>query len=255
MSLLVHPVANLFPMISEAEFLQLREDIRVHGLREPLWVWRDTEHGKEYLIDGRNRRRACLDLGIEPAVRYWNGAGSLVEFAMSLNFHRRMLSASQRAMVAAKSLPLLEAEAKKRQGARTDLGAKLPTSGKGRAAEQASRSANVSRRSVQDAKKVIDKTHRKITRAVEKGTVAVADAVKIADLPEAQQLEALRRVEAKAAKTLAEVVKKDDTEAALKKGTASLRKARGLFDKLEGKAARAVVAAIDRALTLAADLC
>src|SRR5262249_49925950 len=49
--------------------------------------------------------------------REWNGNGSLVEFVVSLNLHRRHLDSSQRAAVALDVLPLLEKEAKERQRA------------------------------------------------------------------------------------------------------------------------------------------
>jgi hypothetical protein len=69
------------------------------------------------IIDGRNRYRACRELGIEPKIQIWDGKGSLVEFVVSLNLHRRHLDSGQRAAVAVEILPLLEAEAKERQRA------------------------------------------------------------------------------------------------------------------------------------------
>ena len=73
------------------------------------------------IIDGRNRHRACVELGLEPTFETWNGRGSLVAFVVSLNLHRRHLTPSQCAVVALDILPLLEEEAKVRQGRRTDL--------------------------------------------------------------------------------------------------------------------------------------
>jgi ParB-like chromosome segregation protein Spo0J len=90
-----HEAANLFPLMKGEEYEQLKADIKAHGLREPVW----TYQGK--IIDGRNRYRACKDLGIEPSTREWDGKGSLVEFVVSMNLHRRHLTAEQRKQVAA----------------------------------------------------------------------------------------------------------------------------------------------------------
>jgi len=106
-----NPVAEIFPLIEGADFDRLVEDIRANGLLESLWLHPDDGS----IIDGRNRYRACVKAGITPTTRVWNGEGSLVEFVLSLNLHRRQLTASQRACVAADALPYFEKEAKLRQ--------------------------------------------------------------------------------------------------------------------------------------------
>lgn len=104
-----HEVANIFPMMSDDEFAALVEDIRANGQRQPIYL----HDGK--IIDGRNRYRACQQLGIEPDTRVWDGAGSLVSFVVSLNLQRRHLSSSQKATVGLDILPMLEAEAAQRR--------------------------------------------------------------------------------------------------------------------------------------------
>lgn len=258
-ALKIHPVANLFPMIPEVEYEQLKEDVRVHGVREPVWVWQEPGKDFLWLVDGRNRRRCCLGLGIGVPARHWPGDGSLVEFVMSLNFHRRMLKASQRAVIAARAMPMLEEEARKRQEAsRARPGQKvgnvpvnLPAPTKGDARDHAAKLANVSGKSVSDAKRVLDQAPSKIAQAVDKGTVSVSDAARIASLPAEKQLEALKKVEAKAAKTLSAALAADDRTKALDKGLKFLRKARAVFAEL---AATDVVGALDAALKLAQQL-
>ena len=104
-----HEVANIFPMMSDDEFSALIGDIRANGQRQPIYV-----HDGQ-IIDGRNRYRACEQLGIEPDVRTWDGVGSLVSFVVSLNLQRRHLTSSQKATVAMDVLPMLEAEAAQRR--------------------------------------------------------------------------------------------------------------------------------------------
>lgn len=263
-SLVIHKVAGLFPMIAEAEYAQLKEDIRANhaqggpGVLEPAWVWREPGRKFVWLIDGRNRRRAATELKIPLPVREWHGDGSLVLFIMSLNFHRRQLSTKQRILVAARATPMLEEEARKRQAhgqtapGRT-LSANLREASNGKASAQAAQLAGVSSRSVEHAKRVLTKSPKRIAAAVKEERVSVSDANRIAHLPADKQLAALKKVEAKAARTLAEAVAEDDREAAVKKGTAKLRQAHVLFGKL-GEPATAVTFAVQVAISLAEKL-
>lgn len=104
-----HEVANIFPLMAGGEYKALVDDIAEHGLIEPIWM-----HDNK-IIDGRNRYKACCDLGLAPEYRKWDGHGSLVAFVVSLNLKRRHLDSGQKAFVALGILPFLEAEAKERQ--------------------------------------------------------------------------------------------------------------------------------------------
>jgi hypothetical protein len=113
----IHDVCKLFPNMKGKQFRDLKEDIELNGLVNPIIVY----EGK--LIDGKNRLKACQKLGIEPKIEEWkpNAGQSLVSFIVSLNLRRRHLTSSQRAVIAKDLLPFYEAEAKKRQGKRNDL--------------------------------------------------------------------------------------------------------------------------------------
>lgn len=95
--------------MSDDEFAALVEDIRANGQRQPIYLYENK------IIDGRNRYRACQQLGIEPDTRVWDGVGSLVSFVVSLNLQRRHLTSSQRMTVGLDILPFYEAEARERQ--------------------------------------------------------------------------------------------------------------------------------------------
>ena len=254
----IHATANLLPWISGVEYTEFKRDIAENGVHDPAWVWQ--EPGKDFcwLVDGRNRRRACMELNRPLPVRHWDGAGSLALFVASLNFHRRMLSTRERIQFAAALAQELEAEARQRQAhgqtapGRT-LSAKLHEAS-GKSTEQAARVAGVSTRSVATAKAVREQSPRKIAKTVKAGKVSTSDAMRIVGLPEKKQLEALKKVESKAARTLAQAAIEDDLEAACTRGSAKLRAARKLFDRLDGTVAREVVAAIDVALRLAESL-
>lgn len=106
----IHPVANIFPMMQTDEFQELKDDIRQNGLQEPIWL-----HPDGRIIDGRNRYKACVEVGVTPTFRTWNEQGSLVAFVVSLNLKRRHLTPLQKAAVGVDMLPMLEEEAKERQ--------------------------------------------------------------------------------------------------------------------------------------------
>lgn len=163
-----HPVADIFPMMSDREFADLVADIREHGVREPVWLYGDGR-----IIDGRNRYKACAQLGIEPPVRVYEGDdATLVGFVVSLNLHRRHLDESQRAMVAHKVANL-------------DKGQRADTKIYGSAVTQARAAEllNVSDRSVQFARKVSEQAAPEIADAVIAGRVAVSTAATLAEAP------------------------------------------------------------------------
>ena len=163
---------------------QLTEDIKVHGLREPIYLY------QEKIIDGRNRYRACQEAGIAPHLREWDGRGSLVAFVVSLNFYRRHLDETGRAIVGAKAKPLFEEETRERQRTRTDLQANWPEGSyvcpychcrhdekphicpqAGHARDHAAKLVNVSPRLIESAAKVLKEGTEELKRAMETGKI------------------------------------------------------------------------------------
>jgi hypothetical protein len=84
-----HPAAMLLPAMSEAEYGELKNDIQTNGLREPIWVY-DNQ-----VLDGRHRLRACVELDVEFETHEYTG-GDPFGFVVSMNLHRRHLTAEQR---------------------------------------------------------------------------------------------------------------------------------------------------------------
>src|SRR5262245_11513701 len=89
-----HPLAKLFPLLEGAEFADLVEDVRQHGVREPIVLYENA------ILDGRNRYRAALEAGVDCPGEAYEGDDPLA-FVVSLNLKRRHLDESQRAWVAA----------------------------------------------------------------------------------------------------------------------------------------------------------
>jgi hypothetical protein len=103
-----HPIADRLPMMNVEQFRIHCDDIRQNGLVMPISVF----EGK--ILDGRNRYKACKEVGIEPRFEPYVGETPM-QFVWSMNGARRQFSKSQLAALAVAFLPELEAEAKKRQ--------------------------------------------------------------------------------------------------------------------------------------------
>lgn len=155
----LHPVCELFPRMNAEEFDSLKVDIKNNGVRDPITVWNDGK--QDWLIDGKNRLKACESLGIECPQQEWKGNGSVVAWAVSKNLRRRHLSASERAIIAQDMLPLIrkETEAREKRGKGADgsggrgnktLGSTEPRVS-GRAAEVAAKATGTSAASVKRA--------------------------------------------------------------------------------------------------------
>lgn len=194
-----HPVANIFPMMADAEFKELVADIKAHGLHEPIWLHEDQ------IIDGRNRYTACEQAGVAPEFVEWDGEGSLVEFVVSLNLHRRHLTSSQRAVVALDVLPMLEAEAKERQLATLKQNATVSQKveqrekpNESKASDAAARLTGTNRQYVSDAKKIAEKSPELIEK-VRTGKATIPQAKK--ELAKQQRVERKETKRAEAKKT------------------------------------------------------
>lgn len=177
----VHPVAEIFPGMSEVEFRGLVEDVREHGQREPIVLVGDR------VLDGRHRLRACAELGLVPSVCQYTGetdTESLTRYVVSLNLHRRHLNESQRALCAAKAGGLYKKDAAARQAhgqtaPGKTLTANLPEPSRGEWRQKASEPFKVSARSVQDADRVLTQGTPELVKAVEEGRVSVSAAAKV----------------------------------------------------------------------------
>jgi ParB family chromosome partitioning protein len=84
-----HPVANIFPLMTGPEYDALVSDIAEHGQHEAIWLYEGM------VLDGRNRLRACNQLGLVPEFREYTGDDPQ-SFVVSLNLHRRHLTREQR---------------------------------------------------------------------------------------------------------------------------------------------------------------
>ena len=107
-----HPLAKLFPEITGQDFVDLVEDIKANGLRQPIITLDDQ------ILDGVNRSNACLQAKVKPRYEKFTGKDPKA-FVVSQNLARRHLSESQRAMIAAELSKCLNSDTTITQAAKT----------------------------------------------------------------------------------------------------------------------------------------
>jgi DNA modification methylase len=87
-----HPIACIFPMLSDDELAALADDIRKHGQREPIVLFEDC------VLDGRNRWIACKMAGVKPVTKQFSGdKRSALAYVWSAGAMRRDLKPGQKA--------------------------------------------------------------------------------------------------------------------------------------------------------------
>lgn len=88
----VHPYADKFPMLPDAELDELAESIRTVGLLYPIIV---TPEG--LILDGRNRLEACNRAQVNVIADVYEG-DDYAEYVIACNVTRRNMSTGARAM-------------------------------------------------------------------------------------------------------------------------------------------------------------
>jgi len=169
-----HPLAALFPLLDDVELRRLADDIATRGQEEPVWLL----DGR--ILDGRNREAACALLGIDAWTKDYEGKDPL-GFVLSLNLHRRHLTESQRAMVAARIVDW-------------ERGINQATAGDANLhAREAGRRLSISERAVKAAKRIRDHGIEQLSDAIRDGRLSVNAGEAISFLEREAQEEVLRQ--------------------------------------------------------------
>lgn len=161
-----HVAAQIFPMMEGADFDALMVDIKANGQREPIVVHDGL------ILDGRNRYRACRQLGLQPVMTRWEQRGTAEAFVISMNLHRRHLNESQRAMIAAKLAKRTRLETLIPNAA-GKVGLEVQKTTSSMTAGEAAELLNIGRATVFAAKKVLAAGTPEEIAAVEEGQAGV----------------------------------------------------------------------------------
>jgi hypothetical protein len=197
-----HVAAWLFPWTSEDAYRELRDDIAANGLRQEIVKLGDV------ILDGRTRYIACIELGVNPVYKDWDGKGEPLNFVVSQNLHRRHLRDDQRAAIAAVFQQALANQSKQKRAATAaakrhgTISSEAGGAPKQRARTQAAKALNVSEAKVRKAEEV-GKSSPKLLEEVKSGKITLAKAhaqTKPLGAEDESLLNALRAVETKLVK-------------------------------------------------------
>jgi ParB-like chromosome segregation protein Spo0J len=226
-----HPICLLMPSADEDELASLIDDIRAHGLLDPIVLFESR------ILDGRNRAAACEAAGVAPRYVAFHGAREeALMFVVSHNLKRRHLTKQAIAdtLVEAEDFNLdyelgepATPDIKMSAGDPDILmSAQKPKTASSRELAKAAGGA-VSREMINATRKVKEKGVPELKEAVKRGRIGVQDAAKAADLaPELQQAIAASPKPRRAAKEAVEAAAnaaasgasgQDDPRAALRK--------------------------------------
>ena len=175
----IHQLAAAFPLTEGKAFDQIKDSIRLIGQQVPVIMHNGV------LLDGRNRLRACRELGRSVKAVDWNGTGTPEKMILAMNLRRSHFTTGQKAAVAVKLLPSIELQADERSkaGKAVDPSAKLH---QGRSNDLAGEQVGVSSRSVAKAKK-IKKASPDIFHQLFIGQITIGQAEKMIKQPSRSQ--------------------------------------------------------------------
>ncbi len=207
----VHPAADLFPRMSADDLAALADDIKENGLQRPILL------AAGVLLDGRDRLAACEMAGVEP--RYSEFVGkSQVSAIVSANIKRKHFTAGQLASVAADLVPLYSAEGraaksagggdKRSEKARSDGSKTPPSDRRDPAARSTAKAAKATGASPHATEQIasVKKKAPEVAAVVKAGKGTVADAQRVAKLPDVARAEVVERVNSGEVATLKEAL-------------------------------------------------
>jgi hypothetical protein len=157
----VHPAADIFPMMDAETYEGLKADIAANGQNESIVFW------CEQLLDGRNRLKACNELGIEPETCELPEDADPFAYVVSANLHRRHLAHEQRSAMAATMATMKQGGDRKSSEIKTQNCVLI---------DEAAKLFNVSPRSVVSAKHVKENGSKELFEALKQGEVKVGPA-------------------------------------------------------------------------------
>lgn len=173
---------GLLPPLTDEEFRQLEENILDDGILDPLVVWK-TPSGNEVLVDGHNRLKIAQKHGLKYETVYmtFDDFDDVKMWIYRNQIGKRNLIPFQKTEVELKMEPVFKAEAKKRQGTRTDLGNIVQNSAQSeptKTRDRIAKRAGVSHDTVRKVKYVLQNGSEETKELARSDKISIHDAYK-----------------------------------------------------------------------------
>jgi len=178
---------KLLPTLSKQEYEALKQSIKTEGQHFPI-----TINPQNIILDGHNRYKICLELGLEPKCELKTFQNGLLEkkFVIEANLRRRHLNKFQKAEL---GFPLLDIEKKLAKERQIEMG---KTHGndplgsfehKGKARDIVARTIGLSPITFQRALTIIEKAPEELKEKVRRGKTSITYAYKTVKREERHQ--------------------------------------------------------------------
>jgi len=168
---------ELLPSISKEEYEALKQSIETEGQHFPI-----TVNPQNQILDGHNRYRICLELGLEPKCELKSFRNGLLEkkFVIEANLRRRHLNKFQKAEL---GFPLLDIETELARE-RILNGTLVPFDARGKSSDKVAKTIGLSTRTFERAKVIIEKGSQELKEKVRKGKVSISYAYQVINTAE-----------------------------------------------------------------------
>ena len=174
----IHRFVKLFPSMTEEEYQDLKEDIKLNGQIEPVLINSNNE-----ILDGFHRSKCVSELGLNLKTTLYKGTEKdYLNIVISKNIKRRMLTTNQRSLLGVKLLDLYKNDAELRRLNNLKQNQQTPNATRvslGRSSEQAGKLVGVSHKSIERAAKVLENGTDKLIDLVETNQLNLTDAYDI----------------------------------------------------------------------------
>ena len=194
---------SLIPPLSDDEFRQLEENCVKEGIRDALVVWK-VPNGDQILVDGHNRWKISAKHGGIPfqiKEMKFDLREDAKAWIIRNQIGRRNIDKWVKFDLQKLLEPIEKAEAKKRQGTRTDIVPTLAPSDAGKTRDKMAKQIGVSHGTYQKMKVIDDSNDEKVKQAVRSGEMSINQGYR--------EVKGLNKTNRQAQKEFIESVKKE----------------------------------------------